>query len=110
MNEQLYRAFVDEVQALESFRMAYVAEHPSTPLQPDDPDVRRLLEALALFAARSRQAALGTLNEAVELPCGTELAVRAGGDAGQGAAIFRTLAPLRLLPLSLGRVGTLLLP
>jgi type VI secretion system protein ImpG len=140
MNEQLYKTFLEEMQALESFRMGYAAEHPTTPLQPDDPDVRRMVEALAFFSARSRQASLATLlthrlrlfrqflpylldplpamgmlqaiptgklAEPVELPRGTEIAVR---DPAERTAIFRTLRPLRLLPLSLGRLSTLVLP
>lgn len=139
-NQKLYKAYLEELQALEGFRMAYAAEHPSAPLQPDDPDVRRLIEALAFFAARSQKAAVATLveqrrrlfrqflpylldplpamgmlqavptgrlTEAVELPRGTEIAVR---DAGERVAIFRTLRALRLLPLTLGRPGVLVLP
>ena len=140
LNDKLYKAFLEEVQALESFRMTYVSEHPGTPLAPDDPDVKRLLEALAFFAARSRQAAhstlveqrrrlfrqflpylldplpamgmlqaipTGKLSEAVELPRGTEIAVR---DDADRVAIFRTLRPVRLLPLELGPLGVLVLP
>lgn len=139
-NEQLYKTFLNELQALERFRMDYVAEHPGAPLAPDDPDVRRLVEALAFFAARSRQASLrvlveqrrrlfrqflphlldplpamgmlravptGQLAEVTELPRGTEIALR---DSADRVAVFRTLRPLRLLPLTLGRLGTLVLP
>lgn len=139
-NERLYKAYLDELQALEGFRTAFAAEHATAPLPPDDPDVRRLVEALAFFAARSRQAAVATLlaerrrlfrqflpylveplpamgmlqavptgrlTEAVELPRGTEIALR---DAGDRVALFRTLRALRLLPLSLGRPGVLVLP
>jgi type VI secretion system protein ImpG len=139
-NEQLYKTYLNELQALERFRMSYVAEHPGAPLAPDDPDVRRLVEALAFFAARSRQASLralmeqrrrlfrqflphlldplpamgmlravptGQLAEVVELPRGTEIALR---DPGDRVAVFRTLRSLRLLPLTLGRLGTLVLP
>jgi type VI secretion system protein ImpG len=139
-NEALYRAFIEELQALESFRMSYVAEHPAAPLAPDDPDVRRLVEALAFFAARSRQAAMGVLvdqrrrlfrqflpylldplpamamlqavpngrlTEAIVLPRDTQIALR---DASDRVALFRTLRPLRLLPLTLGRMHTLVLP
>jgi type VI secretion system protein ImpG len=135
----MFKAFLEELQALESFRMAYVAENPGAPLQPDDPDVRRLVEALAFFGARARQAATttlveqrrrlfrqfmpylldplpamgmvqalptGQLSEAVELPRGTEMALR---DPGDRVAIFRTLRPLRLLPLGFGRLSVVLL-
>jgi type VI secretion system protein ImpG len=139
-NESLYKAFRDELSALERFRMQYVGEHPGTPLAPDDPDVRRLVEALAFFAARSRLSAVrtllqqrrrlfrqfmpylieplpamgmlqampnGQLVEAVDLPRGTEMALR---DSGDRVAIFRTLRALRLQPLSVGRLATLVLP
>jgi type VI secretion system protein ImpG len=139
-NEPLYKEFLAELQALESFRMSYVAETPGAALQPDDPDVRRLVEALAFFGARARQAAVSTvveqrrrlfrqflpylldplpamgilqaqptgqLTEALDLPRGTEIALRDGGDR---VALFRTLRALRLLPLQLGRLSTVVLP
>jgi type VI secretion system protein ImpG len=56
MDDTLYKAFLEELQALEKFRMGYTALHPAAPLDREDPDVRRLTEALALFSTRTRQA------------------------------------------------------
>lgn len=46
-----------ELQALEGYRRAYQAEHPSAHLDRHDPDVQRLIEACALFSVRSRRIA-----------------------------------------------------
>jgi type VI secretion system protein ImpG len=55
MDDTLYKAFLEELAALEKFRMGYTALHPA-PLGREDQDVRRLTEALALFTARTRLA------------------------------------------------------
>lgn len=52
----LYRAYLEELQALERFRITYSGLHPEVGLQRDDPDVRRLIEAMAVLTARSRLA------------------------------------------------------
>lgn len=57
MDEQLYKAFQEEMNALEHFRLSYSLAHPAVSLERDDPDVRRLIEAMAFFGARSRLAA-----------------------------------------------------
>jgi type VI secretion system protein ImpG len=58
MNEgELEKAFLTELEALEKFRAAYAGLHPKVPLAHEDPDVRRLIEALAFFSARTRLAA-----------------------------------------------------
>lgn len=133
-DERLYRAFLTEMQTLEGFRMAYASEHPGAPLGREDPDVKRLVEALAFFAARSRLAGqesvsavrrrllrqllpyllaplpattivqavpTGRFSETAVLPRGTEVELRA---AGQASAVFRTLRDLRVLPVTLGRI------
>ncbi len=56
MDETLYQSFLEELQALEKFRMGYSALYPAAPLEHEDPDVRRLTEALALFSTRTRLA------------------------------------------------------
>ena len=61
LDENLYRTFLEEMSALENFRMNYAAAHPRAPLEPDDPDVKRMMEALALFSARTRIAALDNI-------------------------------------------------
>jgi type VI secretion system protein ImpG len=64
--EQLHKAFLTELEALETFRVAYTAQYPQAPLSHDDPDVRRLIEALAFFSARTRMAAQRGLNDSVQ--------------------------------------------
>jgi len=139
LDEKLYKAFLEEQHELENFRLAYAASHPTAALERDDPDVKRLLEALAYFAARTRIAGLsnivatrrrlfaqffpyllsplpamglaqavptGQFVEPLDLPVGSDLRVSA--ESGE-QALFRTLDPLRVLPLTLGRVDTLTL-
>ena len=140
IDESLYKAFLEEMNALENFRMAYASLHPGVPLDRDDPDVRRLIEAMAIFSARTRLA--GTRNiistrrrifqqffryllaplpsmailqamptaqiaEPLFFPKGFEITV--SPESG-GAAIFRTLNDLRILPISLSEFSTLLMP
>lgn len=54
MDDALYKAFLAEMEELEKFRMAYSALHPRAPLGREDQDVRRLVESLAFFTARTR--------------------------------------------------------
>ncbi len=56
MDESLYRIFQEEIKALENFQMAYAALHPGVSLDREDPDVTRLIEAMALFSSRTRVA------------------------------------------------------
>ena len=53
--DRLERAFA-ELEALEKFRISYSGLYPSAPLAHEDPDVRRLVEAMAMFTARTRLA------------------------------------------------------
>jgi len=55
--DTLHDAFLAELEALETFRITYTGLYPGTPLSQEDPDVRRLIEAMAMFAARTRLAA-----------------------------------------------------
>lgn len=57
IDESLYAAFQEEMAALDRFRMTCALIHPSAGLEPDDPDVKRLMEAMAFFGARSRLSA-----------------------------------------------------
>ena len=140
MNDNLYKMFLEHMHELENFRMSYAAMHPSTPLDRDDPDVRRLTEAMAYFSARTHLAgrhnivgfrrrifqqffaylltplpAMGMVRanptqqfgEPVLLPGGTEFAV---SSETRGAALFRTLSDIRLLPIELDELKMLLLP
>jgi type VI secretion system protein ImpG len=65
-HEGIERAFLAELEALEKFRISYTAQYPAVPLSHDDPDVRRLIEAMAFFTARTRVAAMRGLDESVQ--------------------------------------------
>lgn len=56
MDDALYKTYLAEMEELEKFRMAYAASHPRAPLGREDQDVRRLVESLAFFTARTRLA------------------------------------------------------
>lgn len=55
-NDGIYKDFLTELEAMEKFRMGYAADHPNTPLRREDQDVRRLIEAMAFFSARTKAA------------------------------------------------------
>ncbi|MCP4582195.1 MAG: hypothetical protein GY839_11320 [candidate division Zixibacteria bacterium] len=56
VSNQLYKVFLEELQFEMEFREQYADQYPSVPLEHDDPDIKRMIEALALFSARTRQA------------------------------------------------------
>ncbi len=64
--DAIEREFLAEMEALEKFRISYTAQYPNIPLGHDDPDVRRLLEAMAFFTARTRVAAMRSLDDSVQ--------------------------------------------
>jgi type VI secretion system protein ImpG len=138
IDESLYKTFLEEMNALENFRIVYASLHPGVPLDREDPDVRRLIEAMALFTARTRLAgsrnisatsrrifqqffpyllaplpSMGILQaqpsrqfvEPVVFPKGSEFLV--SPESG-GAAVFRTLHDLRILPIALTKFSMLL--
>lgn len=55
-DDALEKAFLSELEALEKFRISYSGQHPDAPLAREDPDVRRMIEAMAMFTARTRLA------------------------------------------------------
>lgn len=57
LDPQLQRRFLEQLRALEQFRITYVGEQPGVPLDRADQDVQRLLEAQAFFSARTSVAA-----------------------------------------------------
>lgn len=65
MDEELEQIFLDELAALDRMRITYSGTYPNTPLSRDDPDVRRLLEGLAMFTARTRVAGERALHKNV---------------------------------------------
>ncbi len=123
-----------ELRALEAHRKGYQDSHPLARLNREDPDVDRLIEALAFFSLRTRQATLRNLRATFErlfrsyfdflltplasmgMLQGAATAQRAepailprGSEflftAQDGAsAVFRTLQDVRILPISLRRV------
>ncbi len=131
IDDDLYKAFLEEMNSLEAFRMVYASQHHTESLDAEDPDTRRLIEALALFSARTRLAGIrnitatrqrifqqffsylmspvpamgmisaeptGRFTETAVLPGKSEIALSSGGGK---FAIFTTLHPLRILPISL---------
>lgn len=64
-DKMLERAFLEELEALEKFRLAYTGMYPQVPLSREDPDVRRMLEAMAFFSGRTRLAAERQVNESL---------------------------------------------
>lgn len=65
-NDTLQAGFLNELEALEKFRISYTAQYPGVPLSHDDPDIRRLIEAMAFFTARTRLAATRSLDQSVQ--------------------------------------------
>jgi len=140
IDKTLYKTFLEEMESSENFRMSFASLHPGTPLDQEDPDVKRLIEAMSLFSARTKLAGLknirsihrrifqqffsylisplpsmamlqavptGHLADTLFFPRGSEIAV--SSESG-GAAIFRTLHDLNILPISMVKTETLLLP
>jgi type VI secretion system protein ImpG len=139
-NMQQYRAFLEELRDLADFRLDYSLEHPDAGLDGEDPDVRRIIEALAFFSARTRIALsrsvdsiqrrlymqlfsflltpLASMAIMQAKPTGTlteVLELPAGTEFGMqpekgGLVMFRTTRPLRILPMFLETVKQELLP
>jgi type VI secretion system protein ImpG len=138
--DDLYQAYLEEMHALENFRVTYTGVHEGVPLEREDPEVRRLIEAMAFFTARTHASALrnilgthrrlfqqffsfllsplpsmgfmqatisGRFAEPATLPADCEVMV--SPEEGQGA-IYRTLNDLRILPIKLDGVDTLVKP
>jgi len=139
-DDDLYKVFLEQMHELENFRMSYAAMHPAIPLEREDPDVRRLTEAMAYFAARTHLAgirniiefrrrifqqffsylltplpAMGMIRAALSGKFSEPVVLPKGTEIAvssetKGTAIFRALHDLRILPLSLTEMKMLLLP
>lgn len=139
-NTQQYRTFLEELRDLADFRLNYSLDHPDAGLEGEDPDVKRIIEALAFFSARTRIALshsvdsiqrrlymqlfsflltpLASMAIMQAKPMGTlteVLELPAGTEFGMqpekgGLVMFRTTRPLRILPMSLEAVKQELLP
>ncbi|MCP3064803.1 type VI secretion system baseplate subunit TssF [Myxococcus sp. K38C18041901] len=58
---RLYQDYLAELAALERFRQEFRHTYPGVPLEQEDPDVRRMVEALAFFSVQTRHATLQNL-------------------------------------------------
>lgn len=56
VSERIYQNFLGELDGLDRFRQRFQERNPGVPLEREDPDVRRLLEAMAYFSVRTRHA------------------------------------------------------
>jgi len=139
-DDNLYKIFLEHMNDLENFRMSYAAIHPAIPLDRDDPDVRRLTEAMAYFASRTHVAGIRNIADfrrrifqqffphlLTPLPAMglarakltgqfTETVLLPKGtemavlSQTKGTAMFRTTCELRILPIRLTEMKMLLLP
>src|SRR5262245_2099946 len=62
----MYERFLDQLHALEEFRQVHHEVHPTAPIDRDDPAVRRIIEALAFFTARTQTAARNNLRASLD--------------------------------------------
>jgi type VI secretion system protein ImpG len=139
-DNNLYKVFLEHMHELENFRISYAAMRPGTPLDREDPDVRRLTEAMAFFAARTHEAGVRNIIDfrrrmfqqffpylLTPMPAMGIMRAKPTGQFGEpallpkateiavssetkGTALFRTLSDLRIIPISLTEMKMLLLP
>ena len=132
-NHTLDLGLLDELRGLESFRRSYSSSQGTSALDPQDPDVQRMIEVLAYSAVRTRHAvmrnlsatwrrllggyfqsllhplaAMGMLEAQVTARMTEPVYLPAGSElqvqcADGFLATFTTLSALRVLPLSLDR-------
>jgi len=57
-----YQEFLEELHDLADFRLNYALDYPASKLDKEDSDVKRIIEALAFFGARTHLAALRSLD------------------------------------------------
>lgn len=136
--DSLEKSLLAELRALDSARARYQIEHPAAPLAQEDPDVRRMIEALAYTQVRTRHAARRNLQstwrrllssyfdfllqplpamamvQALVTARMSEAAVLPRGTMIQLTTLdgfageFQTLAELRVVPMTLSRCDVLL--
>lgn len=139
-NTQTYRTFLEELRDLADFRSHYAQEHPAAGLEGDDPDVKRIIEALAFFNARTRIALTRSIDSGnrrlyqqffsyllTPLPASVMMQAKPTGTLTEvmdlpagtefalqpdkgGLVLFRTHRPLRILPMTLASVKQELAP
>ena len=61
-DDSQYQEFLEELRSLADFRLNYVLDYPASKLDREDPDVKRIIEALAFFGARTHLAAVRSLD------------------------------------------------
>ncbi|MDY7233074.1 type VI secretion system baseplate subunit TssF [Hyalangium rubrum] len=61
LSERIYLDYLSELDGLERFRQRFQERHPAIPLEREDPDVRRLIEAMAYFSVQTRNATMKNL-------------------------------------------------
>ncbi|MBS0615336.1 MAG: type VI secretion system baseplate subunit TssF [Verrucomicrobia bacterium] len=54
IDDKIYQAYLEELQHIEKFRASHIALYGDTPLDSEDPNTKRLIEAMAFFGARAR--------------------------------------------------------
>lgn len=138
--DEVQRAFLEELQALENLRVTYTSVNTSAAIEREDPEVRRLLESMAMLSARSRVAsqrnllatqrrlfqqyfsflltpcpAMGLLQLEPTNQLADEVLLPRGTEvgvtaAGGARALFLTQRPVRVLPMKLESCDTLLRP
>lgn len=61
-----YRAYLDQLQGLDEFRLIHGERHPSAPIDDEDPAVNRIIEALAYFSVGTQLAAQNNMRASLE--------------------------------------------
>ncbi len=62
LDDKIYQAYLEEMEALEGFRVSHASLHRDTPLELlEDPNTSRLVESLGFFSARNRMHGLGQI-------------------------------------------------
>src|SRR5438552_1344500 len=139
VTDDVYKVFLEEMQALENHRVTYTSVNASAAIEREDPEVRRLIESLAILSARSRIAsqrsllatqrrlfqqyfsfllapcpAMGLLQLEPSGQLADEVVLPRGTEvavSSEGArALFVTQRDVRLLPIRLEGCETLLRP
>ena len=133
IDDPLYKSFLEQIQEFENFRMTYASMHPHVPIDRDDPDVKRMIEAMAFFSARTHRAGMNNIVSSqlrifqqcfpyllIPLPAMAMLKPRLTGQFAETieipkgceftfstqegeTALFLTLFSIRILPLFLTR-------
>ncbi|MDX8431350.1 MAG: type VI secretion system baseplate subunit TssF/IglH [Candidatus Algichlamydia australiensis] len=63
MSDSLYQAFLQNLREIERFRATHLELYKDTPLEIDDPNVKRMIEALAFYGAQSRLQAVDKMTQ-----------------------------------------------